>query len=329
MNFDWCISADIHLKLYNDKQYTDTGLPLKLTEIVETFTRICEYARSRNIKKVAILGDVNHTKQIASVDAFSIFKNTLEDFSGLTFYIIPGNHDETAREGTRTAIDLLKGPHNIITIDRPTVVDNTTFLPYGCISMLDDVRITDVLMSHFGLSDAVLSNGKSIRNKIKLRDLKAWKKVFCGHYHNPQDIENFHYVGSPVPLTRAEFDEEKRFILFNSETLETESIPTDGYRKYFEFILDNENNVKTVMEEANALRRLGHFVHVRNRLSNQFINSKEDIKIIDEYEEDFQSRGINSRMSDKEQMCKYMEIARVPEVEREEYLNIGLEVVNP
>ena len=33
-------------------------------------------------------------------------------------------------------------------------------------------------------------------------------------------------------------------------------------------------------------------------------------------------------MSDKEQMVRYMEIEKVPEEEREEYLNIGLEVVN-
>ena len=328
MIFDWWVCAVLHLKLYADKQFTDAGLPLKLTEIIKTFLSICEYARNKNIAKVAILGDINHTKQIASVDAFSIFKNVLESFPELVFYIIPGNHDETAKDGIRSAIDLLKGPSNIITLDKTTVIDNITFVPYNYINQINDVKLTDVLMSHFGLSDAILSNGKSIRSRIKLSDLRRWKKVFCGHYHKPQDIENFHYAGSLIPLTRAEFDEEKRFILFNSETFETESVLTEGYRKYYEFVLDDENNVDTIMDEAKELKNLGHFVHVRNRLYNQPIDNKDGINIIDEYEEEYQSRGISSKMSDSEQMSKYMEIKRVPEEEREEFLNVGLEIIN-
>jgi len=327
VNFDWCITGDIHLKLYTDKQFTETGLPLKLSEILETVRSICTFANNNGVEKVAILGDVNHTKQVASVDAFSIFKSLLEDFPRLTFYVISGNHDETAKDGIRTAIDLLKGPKNIITMGEPTVVENITFLPYSHVNQVNHVRLTDVLMSHFGLSDAILSNGKSIRNRLKLSDLRRWRKAFCGHYHLPQDIENFYYVGSPVPLTRAEFDEKKRFLLFNSETFEVESIPTSGYRKYYEFVLDNEDEVDLVMDRAKELKEQGHFVHVRNKLANQFISS-EGINVIDEYEEDFQSRGISSKMNDNEQMCKYMEIERVPEAEREEFLNIGLEIIN-
>lgn len=328
--FDWCISADIHLKLYSDKEYTADGIPLKLDEILQTFKNTCEYASDHGIRKYAILGDVNHTKQVASVDAFSIFKSLLGSYPDIIFYIIPGNHDETSKDGVRSAIDLLKGPSNVITIDKPTVIDNITFLPYNYREQVHHIKKTDVLMSHFGLSDALLSNGKSIRNRINLGDLKEWKKVFCGHYHLPQDHNNFHYIGSLIPLTRAEFDEKKRFMLFDSETFEVESVQTTGYRKYYEFVIENEDDVDNVIEEAKQLKRAGNFVHIRNKLSKNpfFTNNEDGITIIDEYEEDFQSRGISSKMGDKEQMVKYMEIERVPEEEREEYLNIGLETIN-
>lgn len=328
--FDWIVLADIHLKLYSDQKYTSDGIPLKLFEILQTFKNVCDYAKKNNIEKIAILGDVNHTKQIASVDAFSIFKSMLEDYQEIKFYIIPGNHDETAKDGMRSAIDLLKGPENIITIDEYTVIDNISFLPYRNRNQLYDIKTTDILMSHFGLSDAKLSNGKSIRNNIRLGDLKKWKKVVCGHYHLPQDLDNFHYTGSLIPLTRAEFDEKKRFMLFNSETFEIDSVQTTGYRKYYEFILDNEKEVESIIKRAKELKKSGNFVHIRNRLSNNplFMNNEEGIHVIEEFEEEHQSRGIDSKMDDKEQMLKYMEIERVSENNQEEYLNIGLEIVN-
>jgi DNA repair exonuclease SbcCD nuclease subunit len=322
--FDWGITADIHLDLYKDKEYTQSGLPLKLEEILNTFKNMCDFLIERKINKVAILGDVNHIKQYAAVDAFSIFKSILESYQSLTFYVIPGNHDMTSKEGTRTAIDLLRGPENVVAMNKPTVFGNITFVPYADVSKIPDLEPTDILMSHLGLSDAVLSNGTSIRSNLKSSDLKKWKKVFLGHYHKPQE----YYPGTLIPLTRAEFGEEKRFIIFDSESLETESIPTSGYRKYYEIVLDEEGTVNSKLEEAKNLKKSGNFVVVRNRLKEVLTDQIEDISIIDEYEEEFQSRGLDSKMNDKEQMERYLEIERIPEDEREEYLNIGLKLIN-
>lgn len=343
MEYNWVVAADIHLKLYSDSEYTGSGLPLKLFEILQTFRNMCLDARSKGIKKVAILGDVNDTKQFAAVDAFSAFRRVLEEFPDITFYIIPGNHDMTmvsSRKKSsveeddtwcnefRTAIDLLKGPSNIITINEPTVIDNMTFVPYSYIDDIDDLETTDILMSHFGLSDAVLSNGKSIRNKFRAQDLKRWKLVLLGHYHKPQKLGNLYYVGNLIPLTRAEFDENKRYLYLNSETLDVESVPTNGYRKYYEFIINDSEDVDSKITEANKLKAEGNFVVVRNRTKHVINENLEGVKLINEFEEEFQTRGLSGKMSDKELMDKYLEIEKISDNEHKEFLDIGLEIIN-
>lgn len=345
MEADWGVSADIHLKLYNDSEYTGSGLPLKLFEILKTFRNMCLDMRSRNIKKVAILGDVNDTKQFAAVDAFSVFRRVLESFPDIIFYIIPGNHDMTIANSTtlknqegddndiwsselRTAIDLLKGPQNVVTIEKPTVIDNITFVPYSYIGEINNLETTDILMSHFGLSDAVLSNGKSIRSSFKSKDLERWKTVFLGHYHKPQKLGNIYYVGNLMPLTRAEFNENKRYICLNSDTLEVESVNTSGYRKYYEFIINDEEEIETKLKEADDLKTAGNFVVVRNRTSNIINEDADGIKLINEFEEEFQTRGLSGKMSIEEQMKKYLEIEKISDSDCDEFFKIGLDIIN-
>lgn len=329
---NWGITADIHLKLYDDKEYTETGLPLKLDEILRTFRSMCLYLRNNKISKMAVLGDVNHTKQQAAVDAFSEFRKILEEFEDITFYIIPGNHDMTSKgkykDGLpRTAVDLLSGPSNIVPIRRPTVIDNMSFVPYFSIDSINDLTPTDILMTHLGLTDATLSNGISIRNRFRSSDFKKWKLIVSGHYHGPQHIDNFYYVGSLMPLTRAEFDEDKRFLILDSETLELESVYTEGYRKYYEIIIEDVGEFDIKLNEAEKLKKEGNFVVVRNRSESVIREQLEGINIIDEVEKDFQSRGLSSKMDDAEQMSKYLEIEKIPKEERKEYLDIGLNLI--
>lgn len=326
----WGVTGDIHLKLFNDSEYTDEGIPLKLMEVLNSFDSMCSYLRSVGIENVAILGDVNDTKEVAAVRAFSLFGQILEKYPELTFYIIPGNHDITSKKGSETAVDLLKGPANIVTITEVTDIGNITFVPYsdGMIDELKELEPNDILMSHFGAADAQLSNGRSIRTRISSSDLNKWKLVLCGHYHKPQQVNHLYYTGTLIPLTRAEFGEEKRFLIIDTETLEVESIPTEGYRKYYEFVIEDKEVADDLIKKAEELKEEGNFVTVRNRLPEVITDNESNLNIVEEYEEEFQVRGITRGMTTENQMLKYLEIMNIPENEYEEYLEIGLSGIN-
>ena len=111
-----------------------------------------------------------------------------------------------------------------------------------------------------------------------------------------------------------------------------QSVSIQGYRKYFEFIIDDEYKdnpemINNTFKEIENLKLQGNFVIVRNRLKDAPINleSQSSITIIDEVEEgDFQLRGISSTMDLSDQMKKYLEIEQIPESDWEEYMSIGL-----
>ena len=169
------ITADLHLKNWSDKEYTEEGTPLRLMEILSVFNSMCEYAIKNEIDNIIVAGDINDTKSIVHVQAFSLFKKLLENYPGIHFDFIHGNHDAATGGGTndKSAINLLTGPENVHIMLEPEVRDNITFVPWSkqMVDWIVDADPTDILITHVGLSDATLSSGISIRIMCRSTDL--------------------------------------------------------------------------------------------------------------------------------------------------------------
>ena len=326
-------TSDLHLKNWNDKSYTDEGLPLKLQEILNVVEDMCEYAKENEIENIIIAGDINDTKGTVNVRSFLRLQNLLMKYTEINFFIIPGNHDYTGKGSNDFAVELLKGPENVHVITKKLEMKNITFLPWRSEGLKEEIRECSenrILISHFGLNEASLSNGISLRSGITTKDLKKFELVLLGHYHMPQQVENVWYAGSPIPLRRDEINEEKRFLLVSSEDdeLVVESIPSKGYRQFFQFVIDEDTDIEKLKKEIEKAKEDGHHVIIKSNLKNipTDISSIKDTQLIDEYEEEFIARGINSTMKIDEQMVKYLEIEEIKD--SEEYIKIGLEVIN-
>lgn len=335
-------TADIHLKLWNDKSYDEEGIPLKLNEIFTTIRQMCEYARANKLNSIIIGGDLNDTKANVNVRAFVKFNQLLDEYKDLQFYILHGNHDATTADSTNeSAVQLISKEHkNAHPIVRPTVLfDRILAVPYSH-SILDDVisypnsTKYPIMISHFGLNEGQMSSGLSIRSSITAASLKQFKLVLLGHYHKPQCIETnstvFYYVGSPLPMRRDEAAEEKRFLVVDTESLEVESVPTVGYRVYKQFVLNETSDCKEMLVEIEAQRELGNHVVVRSELkmiSDDVRTALDGVQIVDAHEDDVIVRGINEGMPEPEKLGKYVEIQGVTEEDRDSYLAIGMECV--
>ena len=66
-------TADLHLKMWSDKEHDADGRPLKLIEILSTVDQMCQYAKANDIPSIIIGGDLNDTKGLVSVRAFLLF----------------------------------------------------------------------------------------------------------------------------------------------------------------------------------------------------------------------------------------------------------------
>ena len=322
------ITGDLHIKLYGDKQRSSEGLPLRLIEIISVIKQMCEYARNNDISKIVIAGDTNDLKNIVHVDAFVMLKEILETYHDIEFIFLHGNHDSSAKGSYKSAIELLRGPENITVITEATtgLLPGIAFVPYSnhIIEDLESIKDDEskVLISHFGLSDAVLSSGISLRTRLSSRDLDKYETVILGHYHKPQQIGKCYYVGSPIQLRRDEAEEEKRFLILDTTDCNIVSEPTLGYRKYHELVIEDIKDHKKIIKLAKELQEQGHYVRIHNKTEDNMSKKVEDIIILEEFKPEHQIRGITTAMSLEAQVDKFMEIEEVPMEDRDYYKTI-------
>jgi DNA repair exonuclease SbcCD nuclease subunit len=330
------VIADLHIKNYRDthyENYNGTLIPLKVKEILNAVKQVCDYATENKIDNVFILGDVNDLKINVQYPGFVLFKQLLNAYEHLKFYIISGNHDEATKDdGGVSSIQLLDST-NVITIVNDTyVLDDITLIPWSSNipELIQLSKPNKVLMSHLGLSEGLFNSGLSIKTNVGVKDLKKFEYVFLGHYHLPQSIGHVTYVGSPIQLNRGESGDEKRFLVFDTEedSCGIKSIPITGYRKYINIIVDDTNK-DTINSDVNKLLEENHHITVRVDKNTELTDLNENVKvIIQQDEEDFLNRGINTTMSIKEQCEKYLEIKEIPEKNRNAYIKILDEVRN-
>jgi len=283
---------------------------------------------------VIIGGDLLHGKSIIYAIAQKIMLDFFRKYPSLTFYVIDGNHDLSGKgsEAISALISLDNEP-NVKRIKQDhEMVENILLVPYSynMIKVIKESK-ADILISHFGLNEGILNSGISIIADIGLKDLIGkYKMVLLGHYHKPQEIINdsisLYYVGSPVHLDWGEKNEEKRFLVVDTETLQVESIPTTGYKKYLEYEITEENK-QEIIEKARKEQKCGSYVKIVKKDKIDLGDDIDDLQIIDKTEVDITNRGISSSMSKADIFKRYAEAKEIPENEIENYLNIASQLI--
>jgi len=325
----FAFTADIHLSKYgNDKIEDDTNLPERLHSLKMALDHMAEYCVENNIQVMVIGGDILHGKSIIHAIAQNIMIDYFSHWSDMIrFYVIDGNHDLSGKG--HQVVSALKPLRNIpsvtwIPFDEVSRIGDILFVPYGP-DMVNVIKNTSAktLISHFGLSEGILNSGISIVSDISLKDLIGkYKLVLLGHYHKPQEIIrddiNLYYVGSPIQLDWGEKNDEKRFLVVDSDILEVKSIPTEGYRKHIELEV-TDSNKSEIIKEAKKAKEEGHYVKVVKRETID-LGIEDDFMVIDKTEKDITDRGITSSMSQDDKFKRFLEIKEIDENEHEQYM---------
>lgn len=324
-------TADLHLSLYsNDPIVQSSTLPERLHYLSIVLNEIASFAIISKIGHIVVAGDVYHTKSIIHALAQSVFLDFIRNYSTLEFIITNGNHDMSSRSGKGvSALKSLDNEPNVTLIHETQKIDNILFVPWNAETMIEDIKNgeADYLVAHLGLNEAELSSGISIISDIGMRDLKQYKHCFLGHYHKPQTLGNVTYMGSILQLDEGEKNEEKRFLVVDTSTGERKSIPTTGYKKYFNLEVTS-GNYEEVIEQARKFKDEGHYVKLSRMSSDVNITSLEqEFRVVDKVEKDITNRGITTAMSTSDKLKKYIEIEEIPEDEREEYIKEAMDII--
>ena len=221
------VTADVHLT-------TRADYPERYNALDE----ILKHLAGQNICNLIIAGDLFDKDQ----RDFSEFEALCgkPEYSGITIYIIRGNHDYTLR-----AKDVAVA--NVRIVDESEIIDlgpdSIPFLlvPYEDVAMGEKIAaMADslepghwVLVGHgdyTGGHRAVNPHEKGVYMPLSRADLDRFKpaEVFIGHIHKPGDFDNIHRPGSPCGLDINETGE-RSFVVYDTEagTLERVMVRTD------------------------------------------------------------------------------------------------------
>ncbi len=323
------IIADIHLSLYSQDTII-SGVSRRLHYLNQTLIQIAEYAKANNIKYITIAGDTLHNKSIIHAIAMSMLLDFLRNYPDLIFIIIDGNHDMSSRSGDGVSgLKSLDNEPNVIMVHKAMQKENISFVPWNPKTMKKDIKNAkgDYLVSHFGLNEAMLNSGISIVSDIGLNDLKHFKHCFIGHYHTPQEVGNVTIPGSIIQLDWSEKGEEKRFIVFDSNTGQKDSILITGYQKHIELELTNDN-AEELLKQAKLFKEGGDFVKLLKVDNIDTSKFEKDFHIVDKTVKDITNRGISTNMSLEDKLLAYLKIKKIPLDEHKNYIKEAINIID-
>jgi len=327
--------ADIHLSRYGqDKLEDETNLPERLYSIRNALGEVGTYCYNNDIGTIIIGGDLYHGKSIIYAIAQEIMLDFFDLFQDLEFWVLDGNHDLSGKG--ETAVSALRPMTNYPNVKwitkTPTTINDLLFIPYSY-DIVNQVKNNNskILISHFGLSEAILNSGMSIISDISMSNLiRKYELVLLGHYHKPQEIIrddiSLYYVGSLIQLDWGEKGEEKRFLIVDTDTLQVDSIPITHYRKHIEIEINNDNK-DDALKAAQQAKDDGHHVKVVMKEKVDLTKFRDEFNIVDKTETDITDRGITSSMSQEDRIRRYLEIKEILPEDTDEYTKEAFDII--
>jgi DNA repair exonuclease SbcCD nuclease subunit len=251
------------------------NLMSRLENGLEVIRWIFNTALKKNIKTIIFAGDLFQDRKcihtISYEKTFSLIKEFM-DKSDLNLFLLLGNHDMWHHnQWDVSSISPLRAIKNVQVIDYCGKVEVLSdyymdFLPYTK-NPLEDIKKfkkkSDVLITHIAVDDAKLNNFTNAEisveydgdmTKVCIDRFTGWKKIFSGHYHLPQKLnENFEYIGSPYELNFGEAFQQKHLIIFDTESLENEYVVNEFSPKH---LIIKENQVDKYKLDGNFVQVL-------------------------------------------------------------------------
>lgn len=286
------LASDLHVHQHKNSAS-------RLDDCIKCFEWIFAVARKNNIKNIVFGGDLFQDRQKIQVISYQRTFEVLEANEDINFYLLLGNHDLWFHERWDvSSVFPLRALKNVHVINKPCSINilgtGFDFLPYNH-NPKESIekyfqKKSEILIAHIAIDGAVLNTFHDTIAEVSIECdsdmitmskelLSGWDRVFLGHYHAAQQLNNsIEYIGSPLELNFGEAFQEKHVIIFDLDTLEKEYIVNDFSPKHIivkeeeidKYSLEN-NFVNVICSDLNSSKTM----ELRNNLSEMNIASLE------------------------------------------------------
>ena len=269
----------------------------RLKDCLTALNWVFETAKVLKIKDVVFAGDLFQDRQKIDVATYSLTFDTLFKHcdGSINLWLLIGNHDMWYHDKWDISSVLpFSDLPNVTVINQACTLEvngkEIDFLPYvrDPIDHLQKFEVvtkkrkgTKILIGHLAVHGAELNalyhnladvqlehDGDMVKVGPEL--FTAWDKVFLGHYHGAQVIENIEYVCSPLELNFGEASQEKHIIVYDLKNGKQEYVVNNFSPKH---LIVSEHDVHNHNVANNFVR-----VSVENRKSIDCLELRKDIQ---------------------------------------------------
>lgn len=246
------------------------------------------YLEENNIDTVLHLGDAFDSRK--SID-FSGLEWTqrvvLEPLSKYNVHLLTGNHDCFLKNTNKINSPelLLQQYSNITVYSEPSEVTignlKVIFVPW--INQENEKQTLDLInkttakvcMGHLELNGFVAHKGHVMEDSRDPIPFTKFDKVFSGHFHSRSDNGKIFYIGNPYEIYFNDVDEERGFIVFDTETLEHEHV-NNPYKLHYQLYYEDTDYrhldyttyinkiVKVIVRKKTNVRKFEKFIELLN-----------------------------------------------------------------
>ncbi len=226
------VLGDTHIGARNDSPIFDAFFKKFYQDV------FFPYIEQHDIKHVIQLGDVFDRRKYVNFNVLKSAKQYLfERLNNYNTLMLVGNHD-TFYKNTNSvnSPDLILREYNsITTISNPKeyIIDGTKilFVPWICpeneAEVFEAINNTQaqICCGHFEISGFEMYKGSIIDHGIDKKVFSKFDIVLSGHYHHKSTQHNITYCGTPYELTWSDYNDQKGFHVFDTDTRTLEFVP--------------------------------------------------------------------------------------------------------
>lgn len=244
------------------------------------------YLEENCIDKVLQVGDLFDNKKQINLKSLTLAKEYFFDVlqeKDIVLFTFVGNHDSFHRNSIKinTQETLLYGYRKIRAFSTPTLWHfedlPVLFLPWicqenydDCMKAIDDATPDTIVFGHLELAGFEMHRGSVINKGMDSNIFSKFRHVYSGHFHHRSSRGNITYLGTPYEMTWADYNDQKGFHVFDTDTLEMTFIPNPfhmfhviSYKDDTHIDYDDLDGgvIKLVVEEKNNESRFEQVVH--------------------------------------------------------------------
>lgn len=194
--------------------------------------------KKRNITRIFHLGDLVDRRKYINFVTLRRMKNMFFEpakAAGIDIDAIVGNHDVPFKNTNEVnslnelfdtyGVRYYSSPETVVIDEHPILImpwiNNSNYAE--CIEAMKNTD-AQVMFAHLEVAGCQMDKGTINQHGMQLTQFRSFDKVYTGHFHHRSVNGNVMYLGAPYEMTWIDYQDEKGFHIYDTETREVEFI---------------------------------------------------------------------------------------------------------